>query len=215
MTDDTYVIKPDPHDHADELLQGTPAHTKGRRIDPVIQDTASGETLWSDISGVHATAPSYLARTRAFALQEHLDDVISIKQGKDNPHKKQITPCLISRESEKVQKYAPLMRIASMQRARSIRRKAPVFFPCILSHSGELSSGTFRTVEWLAMKQSRNIAEAEPSNGIGPNKASAVIRRMTMDMLAASVARGFGTMLLSAGFPLGSKAKRKGHSLYY
>jgi hypothetical protein len=92
-----------------------------------------------------------------------------------------------------------MMRTAVMQHNRRLRKTRPIFYGCIASQEGEWSDDMHSAIEFIAMSRYAEVASGpKRRDGLQPEHASAQIRGMMRDGIAAAMAKGFG-MQLSAG----------------
>ena len=168
--------------------------TSSRRLD--LEITAhDGDVAWVDVAGLHPTAASYLGPNTSFVRK------LAEDEGRDAPTMMgQSSPAVRTRARQKSDKYQPFCAVADQQLKGGKRVTRPSFFPCIVSHSGELSSDFFRLIGWLTGKLKKTAAGAPRRDGLTP---AVLGSRFAADFKAAlmcAVVNGFGQMLTSGGF---------------
>ena len=140
--------------------------TKGLRIDIALENEATGETVWGDVTSVHPGAESYADQelkslcTRQIAA--HVSDAILVP----DPFKLDPSPTLINRCAAKISKYSRLVVVARKQAAEKKRKQAPRFVAIAVSDYGELSPMATDLCEWI-VQQFRLKCEREGKRADG------------------------------------------------
>jgi hypothetical protein len=158
---------------------------------------------WVDVSGIHMTAKSRLDTQFAFYRKEVLLEDECRRNFDPMPdYGETPSPGIIAAQVLKHNKYAPMMRTAVMQHNRRLRKTRPIFYGCIASHEGEWSDDMHSAVEFIAMSRYAEVASGpKRRDGLQPEHASAQIRGVMRDGIAAAIAKGFGMQLSAGGFP--------------
>ena len=94
-----------------------------------------------------------------------------------------------------------MLAIADKQRRNGTRKKAPIFFAPVMSHTGEFSKDLFKLVNLLAARAKERCVKVPSLDGIPPERVSAEFRTRLKDALAACNARGVADALNDAGIP--------------
>ena len=100
----------------------------------------------------------------------------------------------------KVQKYEFLERIAQVQYQARKRPDELRFVPCVMSHRGEMGPDFIQLIESIAVRMKSIAKQPHYFDGLSPPQASAQMRTLIKDRLAAAMAKGWGKQLFCAGF---------------
>ena len=80
-----------------------------------------------------------------------------------------------------------------------VRTTAPKFFPCIISHIGEMSPNLLVLIEQLVGQYKKRCAKTHYEDGVKMTRRTGDFRRRIKDALMATNARGFGRVIADAG----------------
>jgi hypothetical protein len=97
-----------------------PNDVKGLRIDAAIENPATGETKWVDVSVMHTTAASYVSAELKSVAEKTTSSNIAATFLVPDYLKAKPSPSLLMREAEKNLKYSRLIAVAQKQ-----KRSAP------------------------------------------------------------------------------------------
>ena len=101
----------------------------------------------------------------------------------------------------KEDKYGLFMTVARFQYAERVTQALTEFLSCIMSHTGEVSSGFFRLIE-VSTSSMRRSPMADPlRSGFKRAKTTALFRTRAKDAFAVANAKGFGRMMIAAVIP--------------
>lgn len=173
--------------------------TTGLRIDLSLEDEATGEARWVDVTAVHTGAESYRDKELKALLARQLTAGISSSLAAPDPFKADPSPTLVERTTTKSEKYSRLVLVAKKQAVELKRRQAPTFNTFAVSDYGELSPSAVDLVDWL-VSHYRAKCTAEPRvDGCKPLELVRDFRyRIRLGLQLALVA-GCGEMLYRAG----------------
>ena len=79
------------------------------------------------------------------------------------------------------------------------RTKAPTLLCGGMTHSGEMSHGLLKAIEWIVTKAYALTARAKKEDGVTPKDASKETRRGLKNSLASAMFRGWGATLRLGG----------------
>lgn len=94
-----------------------------------------------------------------------------------------------------------MVEAARAQVPRGKRLMAPTFTALIMSHLGEMSGTTLKTVELITKAYTAKISRLFFEDGISVKRKSAEFRTRFKDAIMIANAAGFGTTLGTAGTP--------------
>ena len=193
----------------DRLTRSAPSDGKGLRVDLRLFDDHPGASseLWLDVSCIHGTTKLARAGLLASLQAEQAADLPAPPPPTARSHTAPAalapTPPVISAAKTKTDKYAPLLQRGLQLFALHKLPRLPQFIPCIATHAGELGDGLLSVVEWLCKCFRKNAAPAYSNMmGVSHSVATACFRSRTFDVIAVSLASGWASQLLSAGYPL-------------
>jgi hypothetical protein len=180
------------------IIDDAPDNAKGLRVDGAIFG-CNGEELWLDASGTHTTQTSKLNTSAKFFTELHDAEVLARTKGKLNVFTARPSPAIRARESIKYKTYNPVVRLAEVQAHKGMRKRAPVFRPCVVSHTGEFSPGCVSTIEWITAQYRAILRKSPPHDGRPVAHYVASFRSTLKDWLASANAKGFGRAIRLAG----------------
>ena len=171
----------------------------GLRIDITIEDPATGETKWIDVTAIHTTSPSYTSKEFK-ALKKRAQTAAIAQHAKlPDPSLAEQSPNIADRAQDKRNKYARLLLVAKKQFKEGKRPSLPEFVPFVLADNGELGLDALQLQEWLVDKFRKANASISSNNGINPNQAARAFRRSLKLSTQYALAIGMGSMISSAG----------------
>jgi hypothetical protein len=186
-----------------QIIAQCPKKQEGLRVDTII--SLDSHLLWLDIGVVHPTAPSKLQAVATFLTR--LDTAERIAGGNLalNTLSQTSSPTLVAYAKVKVIKYSPAVADATQQVLNGVRAAAPVFVPCIFSHSGEMSPESMRVIELITRQFSTKVSTQYFEDGLSLKRRTAAFRTRFKDALMVANANGFGSTLAHAGTPRAGK----------
>ena len=181
-----------------------PAHnandSKGLRIDLAIEDPATHQTLWVDVSVVHTSSPSYLPKEIKFASEKQLSAEIASDFKLPDILQMQPSPSLLEREKLKTDKYSRLVVIAKHQHLRKQRFRTPDFKPFIISDFGELAPSAINLQEFLVHQYKLQCSKSWPRpDGCSILDLTHNFRYRDKRAIQFAIAAGIGAMIQTAG----------------
>jgi hypothetical protein len=187
----------------DEVPPLPSTDTTGLRIDIAIENPATGETKWVDVTGVHTTSTSYQDAELPAVLSRR-DAVVKARRARTKePLALDPSPTILQREKSKMEKYSRLMLLARKQTEEGKRRIMPTFHPVVCSDFGELGPAAIQLQEWIVGAYRRRIANDPRTNGISDEQMTKDFRNGIKTGMQFAVAAGLGAMILAAGRPKG------------
>ena len=177
---------------------------KGVRPDLAISvevTTASGDLsrrqLWVDVSGTHSTTNNTI---RMMTTLSHIRRMLS---GNRSRLKSTFTTGLNRADSAKRTKFAALLKAAKHL------DQDTTFQPFAFTMQGILSEGAHRVLDFIcAAKKAEVATQPRRRDALTPTYVVKDADRRLRDELAASISRGWGGILRSAGRPLPSGRTR-------
>ena len=162
-------------------LRGIRGINKDIRLDLSLSDPLSGKELWVDVSVVHPTAKSYIAR-----------------EVKEQDSKCGQGAAVRYTIKSKNKQYVALLEVASHQLAHGRRANLPLLIPAVMSSYGEVSQPLYRLYKILECAK-KGYLERHPRYR---RKKEMLLRRFMNRMkssIAIACAVGTAEMMYSAG----------------
>jgi len=172
-----------------------------------LENVATGEVKWVDVSAVHTTCPSYAAaEIKAVGQKVNVANIAAAYELPDYL-KSTPSPSLLKREVDKNQKYSRLITVAQKQTKEKKRLQTPSFSAFIVSDFGDLSPVALELQEWLVATYAKKCEREGPrADGCSVADLTRAFRwKFRLDIQLA-VATGLGGMLLTAGQPFERRA---------
>jgi hypothetical protein len=176
-------------------------NVQGRRIDLHIVDSASQDSRWIDVAGVHPTCATYRKKTIKFVRKLQEAELRAEETMTANPMAKISVALIESTEGRKETTYSLLTALADNQKRLRRRQGEHKFVPAVFTHNGELSPKLFDLVEWLSLHYKTHSASLDFTHGRAAKQLSAEFRTRLKDALQTAIANGYGAMLRAAGLP--------------
>ena len=192
-----------------ELVSQVPEDSAEVRPD-VCMEGKFNQERWVDVGYVHTTKASGRAANLNFFKKLPKAEQEARKLGVASAMSRKASPPLEAYARHKEQKHRVLIGMAQAQVNR-IRKKAPVFSACIVSHTGEWSQGVIQTIEWLCeqrRKAKRSLFGESRQAGSAVDQAK--FRAAFKDNIACVTARGVGRILAVGGHFFPSKEGDEG-----
>jgi hypothetical protein len=182
---------------------------KGLRVDLDIRFPDDGgrvgTQVWGDVTSIHSSCSSIRKDAMAFFREEATAAVAAIEELIPNSFEEVPSPGVREASKRKVKKYDPMVILAKKQVDEKSRAAAPVFFPLVVSHLGEMCPSLIKLIEWFATTlKARAMQGLIPQSvlmGTEPSVFSARFRTRAKDRLMAALISGWGRQLRSVGFP--------------
>jgi len=184
---------------AQQFALDSPDGVKGLRVD--IQVSFDDSELWIDAGGVHPTAPSILSAVSSFVKKLHDTECRLGPALAKEAHMREPSPAVKRAASTKTKRYDPILRLAGAQYQVGNRKILPKFYPCIVSHLGEMSPHLIQIVEHITRKFTASVSGMSFEDGIKKQRRTGLFRRRFKDGLMAANAAGFGRTINAAGRP--------------
>ena len=182
---------------AERFAANIPFGTKGLRIDIDIEFNDC--SLWIDAAGIHPTATSQFREVHKFnARVSETEKALGAGAAKE-AHLHEPSPCIAKTVKRKTDLYAPLLSAGRAHALSGLRKTAPQFHACILSHLGEMSSGLVTVIETVTRKFGELAAAEHLHDGVSLKRKTGAFRSEFKNALMAVNARGFGRAIGDAG----------------
>lgn len=121
----------------------------GLRIDLSIENEATGETKWVDVTAVHTGSASYQDKELKAVSTRQITSLIATNLALPDMLKFEPSPTLCERTQAKTDKYSRLLLVAKKQMLEKKRRQIPCFMTFAVSDYGELAPTASDLQEWL------------------------------------------------------------------
>jgi hypothetical protein len=182
-----------------ELVASAPGRLNGLRLDIVLtSQDGSASDAYVDVGLVHPTTVSGISAQAKFVHDCQLARLKADPRALVNELSGENSRLLSDAENKKAQRYAPIVSLATTFNAAK-NKPAPVFFPALATHSGEISNGAMRLIEWLTDAYRHNEKGTAYFDGIPPKRRAGLFRQRLKDNLMVLIANGFGRTLKEAG----------------
>jgi hypothetical protein len=176
-----------------------PGDTTGLRIDLSMENPATGEVRWVDVTGVHTTSPSYSSVEMTLAQKRRLASLITQQSRLAKPPEIIPSPTILHKERAKEEKYRRLLLVAKKQATEGKRSTAPAFHPFVISDCGEVGPAGVQLQEWLVGCFRSRIADVPRTDGLKLPDLLRDFRRRLKLTIQFALAAGIGAMINTAG----------------
>ena len=182
---------------AEQFAANIPFGTKGLRTD--IDIGFNDCSLWIDAAGIHPTATSQSREVHKFNMRVTETEAALGAGAAKEVHLHEPSPCVLKTVKRKTDLYAPLVSAGKAHALSGLRKVAPQFHACILSHLGEMSSGLVTVVETVTRKFGELTAAERLHDGVSLKRKTGAFRSEFKNALMAVNAGGFGRAIGDAG----------------
>ena len=189
--------------HMSSLPALADADFTGLRLDLAIEDLATGESKWVDVSVVHTTAASYVGKEFKHVLQRQAAAGVAADKKTIELLLQDPSPVVCERAAKKVEKYSRLLLIAKKQTIERKRPSCPAFVPFLLSDVGEMAPMALDLISWISQAYKTKIMATPILNGESIAELVRRFKRKLQAGLRLALADGAGAVIQSAGLPWG------------
>jgi hypothetical protein len=182
-----------------EIAVSAPGRLVGLRLDIVLTSPDGlASPAYVDVGLIHPTSASVLSKQAKFVQGCQAARLQADPRATVNDMSGMNSAALTMAENKKAVRYAPIIEIAATLSGAK-NRPTPVFYPALMTHSGEISNSAIKLIEWLSAAYRHQTKAIKFMDGITPKRRVGLFRQRLKDNLMALVANGFGRTLKEAG----------------